>query len=88
MLIVVRYLLETCDTVDEAVGRLRSLPGRRSPEPHPCRRLEGGDGVRGAGHAADGGTGCLRRSPGNSPSATSHPDPAPWPWAGPAESHS
>ena len=26
ILIVVRYLLETCDTVDEAVGRLRSLP--------------------------------------------------------------
>jgi predicted choloylglycine hydrolase len=24
--IVLRYLLETCDTVDEAVGRLRSLP--------------------------------------------------------------
>src|SRR5690606_33868206 len=26
VLIVLRYLLETCDTVDEAVGRLRSLP--------------------------------------------------------------
>jgi predicted choloylglycine hydrolase len=26
ILIVVRYLLETCDTVDEALGRLRSLP--------------------------------------------------------------
>lgn len=26
ILIVVRYLLETCDTVDEAVGRLRSMP--------------------------------------------------------------
>lgn len=26
ILIVTRYLLETCDTVDEAVGRLRSLP--------------------------------------------------------------
>ncbi|GAA2126543.1 C45 family peptidase [Streptomyces synnematoformans] len=26
ILIVVRYLLETCDTVDEAVARLRSLP--------------------------------------------------------------
>lgn len=26
ILIVLRYLLETCDTVDEAVGRLRSLP--------------------------------------------------------------
>lgn len=26
ILIVVRYLLETCDTVDEAVGKLRSLP--------------------------------------------------------------
>ena len=26
ILIVVRYLLETCDTVDEAVGRLRFLP--------------------------------------------------------------
>nr|WP_237555025.1 carcinine hydrolase/isopenicillin-N N-acyltransferase family protein [Streptomyces sp. SID4948] len=26
ILIVVRYLLETCDTVDKAVGRLRSLP--------------------------------------------------------------
>ncbi|WP_432521030.1 C45 family autoproteolytic acyltransferase/hydolase [Kineococcus sp. SYSU DK006] len=26
VLVVVRYLLETCDTVDEAVGRLRSLP--------------------------------------------------------------
>ncbi len=26
ILIVVRYLLETCETVDEAVGRLRSLP--------------------------------------------------------------
>jgi predicted choloylglycine hydrolase len=26
ILIVVRYLLETCDTVDEAVSRLRSLP--------------------------------------------------------------
>ncbi|MEU8396153.1 C45 family peptidase [Nonomuraea sp. NPDC048892] len=26
ILIVVRYLLETCDTVDEAVGRLRTLP--------------------------------------------------------------
>ena len=26
ILVVVRYLLETCDTVEEAVGRLRSLP--------------------------------------------------------------
>lgn len=26
ILIVLRYLLETCDTVDEALGRLRSLP--------------------------------------------------------------
>ncbi|MFC8387728.1 MULTISPECIES: C45 family autoproteolytic acyltransferase/hydolase [unclassified Streptomyces] len=26
VLIVLRYLLETCDTVDEAVGRLRSIP--------------------------------------------------------------
>ncbi|KOV60506.1 C45 family autoproteolytic acyltransferase/hydolase [Streptomyces sp. MMG1121] len=26
ILIVLRYLLETCDTVDEAVGKLRSLP--------------------------------------------------------------
>ncbi|WP_030861454.1 C45 family autoproteolytic acyltransferase/hydolase [Streptomyces sp. NRRL S-37] len=26
VLIVLRYLLETCDTVDEAVGKLRSLP--------------------------------------------------------------
>lgn len=26
ILVVVRYLLETCDTVDEAFGRLRSLP--------------------------------------------------------------
>ncbi|KAF4406551.1 C45 family autoproteolytic acyltransferase/hydolase, partial [Streptomyces lycii] len=26
ILVVVRYLLETCDTVDEAVARLRSLP--------------------------------------------------------------
>ncbi|CAM5438216.1 Peptidase C45 OS=Streptomyces fumanus OX=67302 GN=GCM10018772_58110 PE=4 SV=1 [Streptomyces fumanus] len=26
VLVLVRYLLETCDTVDEAVGRLRSLP--------------------------------------------------------------
>src|SRR6201999_2996613 len=26
ILVVVRYLLETCDTVDEALGRLRSLP--------------------------------------------------------------
>jgi predicted choloylglycine hydrolase len=26
ILIVLRYLLETCDTVDEAVGRLRSIP--------------------------------------------------------------
>ncbi|WP_249998999.1 C45 family peptidase [Actinoplanes sp. M2I2] len=26
ILLLVRYLLETCDTVDEAVGRLRSLP--------------------------------------------------------------
>ncbi|MFE0449716.1 C45 family autoproteolytic acyltransferase/hydrolase [Streptomyces sp. NPDC058914] len=26
ILIVLRYLLETCDTVDEAIGRLRSIP--------------------------------------------------------------
>ncbi|MEE1671535.1 carcinine hydrolase/isopenicillin-N N-acyltransferase family protein [Streptomyces sp. WAC07094] len=33
ILIVVRYLLETCDTVDEAVDRLQSLPIAVPPSP-------------------------------------------------------
>ena len=70
--LVVRYLLEVCDTVDRGASRDRRDPRRRQLQPDVDRPVGGGGhGVRGAGTRP----GVLRHAAGDEP---------PWPGAGPA----